>query len=391
MAAVSIRHLGKDKTSAQGPGSGKPQGRGVNRILGDISLEIGDGELLVLIGPSGCGKTTLLRCIAGLEEPTRGEILIDGQRMNEVPPQERDIAMVFQSYALYPHMTVRENLAFGLRLRKTPPDEIARKVDEAAQMLEIAHLTERYPRELSGGQRQRVAMGRAVVRRPKVFLFDEPLSNLDAALRQQMRLELLRLHRRLGATMVYVTHDQVEAMTLASRIAVLRRGELMQVGTPTELYTKPATTFVARFFGTPEMNLIDGEIRDGWFRASGLELGTEAPGFPAGDAVLGVRAEDLVLVPASGPASGPVIGDGNGGSAPGQARGQVDVIEHLGSEDLVHVRCGDKLLVVRCPVGSSPRPGSAIGLRVQPGRAHLFQRPQGDQDGARLVAPASAA
>jgi ABC-type sugar transport system ATPase subunit len=381
MAAVSIRHLGKDKTSSQGQAQGKSPGRGVTRILGDVSLEVGDGELLVLIGPSGCGKTTLLRCIAGLEEPTRGEILIDGQRMNEVPPQERDIAMVFQSYALYPHMTVRENLAFGLRLRKTPPAEIERKVDEAAQMLEIAHLVDRYPRELSGGQRQRVAMGRAVVRRPKVFLFDEPLSNLDAALRQQMRLELLRLHRRLGATMVYVTHDQVEAMTLASRIAVLRRGELMQVGTPTELYTQPATTFVARFFGTPEMNLIDGAIRDGWFRASGLELGAAAPGFPAGDAVLGVRAEDLALGPAD-PASD---------AAPGQARGHVDVIEHLGSEDLLHVRCGEKLLVVRSPVGSSPPSGSAVSVRVQPGRAHLFRCPQGEQDGARLGSTAGAA
>jgi multiple sugar transport system ATP-binding protein len=375
MASVSIRHLGMDKIAARGPEGGARGG--VNRILGDISLEIANGELLVLVGPSGCGKTTLLRCIAGLEEPTRGEIAIDGRVVNEVPPQERDIAMVFQSYALYPHMTVRENLAFGLRLRKTPPAELTRLVEEAAQVLEIGHLLSRYPRELSGGQRQRVAMGRAVVRRPKVFLFDEPLSNLDAALRQQMRLELLRLHRRLGATMVYVTHDQVEAMTLASRIAVLRRGELMQVGTPSEVYTRPRSTFVARFFGTPEMNLIEGSIRGGWFE-SGLGLRSEASGYPEGEAVLGVRAEDLLFA-----ASGPAAAEEPASSS---ARGQIDLIEHLGSEDLLHVRCGDRTLVARSPVGTTPPPGTSVNLLVAPGRAHLFRRPaKGDEDGARLA------
>jgi ABC-type sugar transport system ATPase subunit len=375
MASVSIRHLGMDKAAARGTGSGARGAK--NRILGDVSLEIADGELLVLVGPSGCGKTTLLRCIAGLEEPTRGEIAIDGRVVNEVPPQERDIAMVFQSYALYPHMTVRDNLGFGLRLRKTPSAELNRLVEEAAEMLEIGPYLSRYPRELSGGQRQRVAMGRAVVRRPKVFLFDEPLSNLDAALRQQMRLELLRLHRRLGATMVYVTHDQVEAMTLASRIAVLRRGELMQIGTPSEIYTRPRSTFVASFFGTPEMNLVLGRIAGGWFE-SGLGLRSEAAGFPEGDAVLGVRAEDLLFA-----AAGPAAAE----STTGSARGQIELIEHLGSEDLLHVRCGDKTLVARSPVGSTPPSGATVNLLVAPGRGHLFQRPDPDQvdgDGPRL-------
>src|SRR5579883_2643060 len=208
MARITLDGIGKD---AEGP-------KGPTRILGSVSLEIGEGELLVLVGPSGCGKTTLLRCIAGLETITRGELRFDGERVNEREPRDRDVAMVFQSYALYPHLTVRENLAFGLKMRRTPPGEIGRRVDEAAAMLGIEPLLERLPRQLSGGQRQRVAMGRAVVRRPRVFLFDEPLSNLDAALRGQMRVELKRLHARLGATMVYVTHDQVEAMTLADRI-----------------------------------------------------------------------------------------------------------------------------------------------------------------------------
>ena len=283
MASVSIRGLCKDKPSALGKG-------GLHRILHEISMEIADGEFLVLVGPSGCGKTTLLRCIAGLEEPSAGELQIDRQRMNEVAPQSRDIAMVFQSYALYPHMTVYDNLSFGLKMRNTPPGEIKKLVEEAANMLEIGHLLSRYPRELSGGQRQRVAMGRAVVRRPKAFLFDEPLSNLDAALRQQMRLELLRLHRRLKATMIYVTHDQVEAMTLADRIAILRQGRIEQMGSPSQLYDQPVNTFVARFFGTPEMNLIDGKMEDGWFVADGIPFRVHLPGYESQPVTLGVRA-----------------------------------------------------------------------------------------------------
>ena len=365
MAAVSIRHLGIDKPSAARKAAGP------NRILGDVSLDIVDGEFLVLVGPSGCGKTTLLRCVAGLEELTRGEIFIDGQRVNDLAPRDRDIAMVFQSYALYPHMTVFDNLAFGLRMRKTSTTEISRLVDEAAQMLEIHHLLQRYPRELSGGQRQRVAMGRAVVRRPKVFLFDEPLSNLDAALRQQMRLELLRLHRRLQSTMVYVTHDQVEAMTLADRIAVLRQGALEQIGTPQELYLKPKNVFVAKFFGAPEMNMLPGRITAGQFVREGAELPLQlpVPGLPDGKAVLGIRAEDLHLMTAE---------------SSGQLSAQVDVIEHLGAEDLVHVRSGASSLVARCAVQQTPATGAQVQLRLEVERCHFFSCEAGPTEGHRL-------
>src|SRR3954447_6977209 len=229
MAELRIDHVGKD--------------HGATRVLGDVSLTIADGELVVLVGPSGCGKLTLLRCVAGLEELSRGAIRMDGVDITRAEPRDRDIAMVFQSYALYPHLSVRDNLAFGLKMRKTPKDEIARRIGDAAEMLGLTPLLDRRPAQLSGGQPPRVARGRAVVRRPRVFLFDEPLSNLDASLRGQMRVELKRLHRTLGATMVYVTHDQVEAMTLADRIAVLDQGAVMQVGPPGELYARPANRF----------------------------------------------------------------------------------------------------------------------------------------------------
>ena len=362
MASVSIRGLCKDKPSALGKA-------GLHRILHEISMEIADGEFLVLVGPSGCGKTTLLRCIAGLEEPSAGELQIDRQRMNEVAPQSRDIAMVFQSYALYPHMTVYDNLSFGLKMRNTPPGEIKKLVEEAANMLEIGHLLSRYPRELSGGQRQRVAMGRAVVRRPKAFLFDEPLSNLDAALRQQMRLELLRLHRRLKATMIYVTHDQVEAMTLADRIAILRQGRIEQMGSPSQLYDQPVNTFVARFFGTPEMNLIDGKMEDGWFVADGIPFRVHLPGYESQPVTLGVRAEDLHLHQSD-------VAD--------LPRGRIDVVEHHGHEDLLHVRCGDKVLSVRSLAHKSPPPGTEVSLLVSTESCHLFQRRDGQGDGQRL-------
>src|SRR5437764_781231 len=272
MAQLTLDHVGKD--------------HGATRVLGDVSLRVADGELLVLVGPSGCGKSTLLRCIAGLEELSRGAIRMDSVDITRAEPRDRDIAMVFQSYALYPHLSVRDNLAFGLKMRKTPADEIARRIGDAAEMLGLGALLERRPAQLSGGQRQRVAMGRAVVRRPKVVLFDEPLSNLDAALRGQMRVELMRLHQRLGATMVYVTHDQVEAMTLADRIAVLNQGALMQVGPPAELYARPANVFVARFIGTPEMNLVDADAA----RATRL-----CATLPAVVQTVGIRAEDLRL------------------------------------------------------------------------------------------------
>jgi multiple sugar transport system ATP-binding protein len=361
MATVSIRHLGVKK-----PASAKHSGALVS-ILEDISLEIKESELLVLIGPSGCGKSTLLRCIAGLEQPSSGEIVIDGQSVNDLLPCDRDIAMVFQSYALYPHMTVFDNLAFGLRMRRTPTDELNRRVNEAARMLEISHLMQRYPRELSGGQRQRVAMGRAVVRRPRAFLFDEPLSNLDATLRQQMRLELRRLHQELCTTTIYVTHDQIEAMTLADRIAVIKQGTLVQIGTPNELYDRPANTFVARFFGTPEMNLIEGRVEDGVFLAEdgATMLQTAVSGFPSGPAIFGVRAEHLSME-----TGGRLDNDGKD-----VIRGTVEVVENLGSEALAHVRVGKHRLIARCLVQSAPNTGQDVRLKVSPQRWHLFAQP----------------
>jgi ABC-type sugar transport system ATPase subunit len=337
MATVSLRGLGKD--------------HGANRVLGEVSLEIADGELLVLVGPSGCGKSTLLRCVAGLEAPSRGAVAIDGRDVTRSEPRDRDIAMVFQSYALYPHLSVRENLAFGLKMRKTPGKEIEARVAAAAAMLGLEPLLDRRPAALSGGQRQRVAMGRAVVRRPKVFLFDEPLSNLDASLRAQMRLELLRLHQQLGATMIYVTHDQVEAMTLADRIAVLDAGALLQVGPPDELYARPADRFVARFIGMPEMNLLPVD------KAAAL-----GGPLPAGTVEVGVRAEDLRL-------------DLSGAGAPAR----VEVIEHLGWEALVHAALDGQSLVVRVESGRAPRPGDTVHLRVPPEKLHPF-----DRDGRRL-------
>jgi ABC-type sugar transport system ATPase subunit len=330
MAELRIAHVGKD--------------HGAQRILGDVSIDVADGEFLVLVGPSGCGKSTLLRCIAGLEELSRGAIFMNGADISRAEPRDRDIAMVFQSYALYPHLSVRDNLAFGLRMRKTPPAEVARRVDEAAAMLGLGPLLERRPAQLSGGQRQRVAMGRAVVRRPQVFLFDEPLSNLDASLRGQMRVELKRLHQKLGATMVYVTHDQVEAMTLADRIAVLDQGALQQVGPPGELYARPANRFVARFIGTPEMNLVDAAAAT----AAGL-----CAALPAGVTTAGVRAEDLQLA-SSGVA------------------GRIDVVEALGPEALVHVAVAGLTLVARVDGRAVPRAGEAVQVSVDPARWHLF-------------------
>ncbi|MDB4967953.1 MAG: carbohydrate transporter ATP-binding protein family [Myxococcales bacterium] len=341
MASLTIDHVGKD--------------HGATRVLGDVSLTVADGELLVLVGPSGCGKSTLLRCIAGLEELSRGAIVMDGVDITRAEPRDRDIAMVFQSYALYPHLSVRDNLAFGLKMRKTAPGEIARRIGDAAEMLGLDALLDRRPAQLSGGQRQRVAMGRAVVRRPKVFLFDEPLSNLDAALRGQMRVELMRLHQRLGATMVYVTHDQVEAMTLADRIAVLSQGALMQVGPPAELYARPTNLFVARFLGTPEMNIVGAAAA----QASGL-----VAALPDTVASVGVRAEDLHV-------------------APGGVGAQVDVVEHLGPEALVHLRVEMIELTARVDARQVPRVGERITVAVDAARLHCFdaagQRVEGRQ------------
>jgi sn-glycerol 3-phosphate transport system ATP-binding protein len=304
-------------------------------VIHGIDVDIADGEFVVIVGPSGCGKSTLMRMVAGLESITSGEIVIDGRTVNNLEPAERDIAMVFQNYALYPHMSVFQNMAYGLKIRKMSKDEIRKRVEAAAQILELGPLLERRPRQLSGGQRQRVAMGRAIVREPKVFLFDEPLSNLDAKLRVAMRLELLKLHRRLGTTSLYVTHDQVEAMTLAHRMIVMNKGIPEQIGTPMEVFERPASTFVASFIGSPPMNLVTVNVQgDGTLKtAGGFDLAiapTEVPSAVRGRSlVMGIRPEHMVL------------------NAPG-ARMEVEMVETLGSEQLVHGRCGDAELVVRC-------------------------------------------
>src|SRR4051812_17484210 len=267
---------------------------GTNPIVKGVDLKVERGEFLVMVGPSGCGKSTLLRLVSGLEAADSGDILLDGTRVNELPPRDRDVGMVFQSYALYPHMTVRENLAFGLTLRRVPKAEIDARVNEAAQLLELALLLDRKPKQLSGGQRQRVAMGRAIVRRPQVFLFDEPLSNLDAALRVQMRGELARLHQRLKSTMIYVTHDQVEAMTLATRLAVFNKGKLQQVGAPLDLYRKPANKFVAGFLGSPAMNFVRARVSGATLAGEGFTL--HAPSDAQGAEVFaGFRPQDVTL------------------------------------------------------------------------------------------------
>jgi multiple sugar transport system ATP-binding protein len=327
---------------------------GETPVVRGVSLEVDAGEFLVLVGPSGCGKSTCLRMIAGLEEVTGGEVRIGGVRVNEKPPRDRDIGMVFQSYALYPHMTVRENLAFGLTLRKVAKAEIDMRVAEAARMLALEPLLSRRPKELSGGQRQRVAIGRAVVRRPSLFLFDEPLSNLDAALRVQMRAEILALHRRLGTTMVYVTHDQVEAMTLATRIAVLEVGVLQQVGTPDELFHRPANRFVAGFIGSPAMNFLEGRWHDGAFEGGGLTLAMPEVRVDAGPASLGIRPHDLSLAARGIP-------------------GTVAVVESMGWESYLHVDTEAGRLVARVEGGAQGlSAGSRVHLDAPVERLHLF-------------------
>ncbi|MBI5498755.1 MAG: sn-glycerol-3-phosphate ABC transporter ATP-binding protein UgpC [Deltaproteobacteria bacterium] len=354
---------------------------GAVHVVRGVDLTIADGEFLVLVGPSGCGKSTVLRMIAGLEEVTEGELKIGDRDVRGVAPRDRDIAMVFQSYALYPHMSVRQNLAFGLRVRKFPKDDIAARVQEVAAVLELDRLLDRLPKELSGGQRQRVAMGRAMVRRPKAFLFDEPLSNLDAALRSQMRVEIKRLHRELGATMVYVTHDQVEAMTLADRIALLHQGTLQQVGRPDELYDRPANTFVAGFIGSPAMNLLDGILggeRDTpVVKASDAVIPVLAGGLPADLAPaarvrLGVRPHDLALADVR--VASPGVG----------FRGTVEVLEPLGWEVHLHVRGTFGLLTARLERSVLPAgfgAGHPVRLVVDPSKVHLFDGETGHRLG----------
>ena len=341
----------------------------------ELTLPIADGELLVLVGPSGSGKSTVLRMIAGLERPTGGRLLIADRDVTALRPQERDVAMVFQSYALYPHMTVGENMAFGLRIRKQEPALVDRRVKEVAESLGLGHLLDRKPAQLSGGQRQRVALGRAIVREPKAFLFDEPLSNLDAQLRVDTRAELARLHRRLGATMVYVTHDQVEAMTLGTRVAVLKDGILQQVAPPMELYRRPLNQFVAGFIGSPSMNFVRGVAR-----RDGDRAGFTAPGFALslpiegarreGDVILGVRPQDIALDRA----------------LDGQPRAVVSLVEPLGSEQIVHLTiAGGKDLVALVGSEVAPCIDEVVSLRVPPNATHLFD----PDSGARLTTQSS--
>jgi multiple sugar transport system ATP-binding protein len=332
--------------------------------LHGIDLEIQDGEFVVFVGPSGCGKSTLLRCIAGLEEITAGELWIGEQQVNEVPPAKRGIAMVFQSYALYPHMSVAENMAFGLRLAGFTKDAMKAAVTRAAQILQIEHLLERKPKALSGGQRQRVAIGRAIVRKPGVFLFDEPLSNLDAALRVQMRVELSRLHRELQTTMIYVTHDQVEAMTLANRIVVLSAGRIEQVGTPMELYHKPVNRFVAGFIGSPKMNFLDGVLHDGGHvrlkDGTCVPVSADTSKLAAGAKVtLGIRPEHIVAT----------------GSRTDEAvKAFVQLAEHLGDTTYLHVTVGDspEPLTVRTDPENPLNTGDTAWLTLPPQRCFLF-------------------
>jgi sn-glycerol 3-phosphate transport system ATP-binding protein len=331
MASISLRNV--IKRYGHGPKA--------NQVIHGVSAEVPDGEFVVIVGPSGCGKSTLLRMVAGLEEISGGEIAIGSRVVNEVEPAERDIAMVFQNYALYPHMSNFDNMAYGLRIKGVPKDEIRARVDKAAKILELGHLLERKPRELSGGQRQRVAMGRAIVRQPQVFLFDEPLSNLDAKLRAQTRLEIQKLHRELSTTSLFVTHDQVEAMTLAQRIIVMNAGVMDQFGTPEEVYHRPATTFVASFIGSPPMNLLK-----------------HAPGVTEGQ-ILGIRPEHLVL-------------DAAGWTV------QVEQVELLGAERLIYGRVGEEQLIMRLDEGKpAPEVGATVHMAASPERLHWFDAASG--------------
>ncbi len=337
-------------------------------VIKSLDLEIKDHEFMVLVGPSGCGKSTALRMIAGLEEISGGTIAIGDRVVNDLPPKDRDIAMVFQSYALYPHMTVRENLEFGLKIRKMPKADIDKLVNHAAQMLGIDHLLDRKPRELSGGQRQRVAVGRAIVRQPSVFLFDEPLSNLDAKLRVQMRAEIAKLQQRLQTTTIYVTHDQVEAMTMGQRVAVLKDGDLKQVGSPMELYDRPANVFVASFIGTPPMNFVAATIT-----ASGATLATAKFDLPVPASLRGVtnRNDGRKVVVGIRPENILETGvEGRGETAALEA--EVEIAEPLGNEVIVHARVGDALLVAKLEPHRVPKLGEKINLFVELDSLHLF-------------------
>ena len=366
MASVSLREIYKKYAG------------GVIAVS-DFNIEIKDKEFIILVGPSGCGKSTTLRMIAGLEEISEGELYIGDRLVNDIAPKDRDIAMVFQNYALYPHMTVFENMAFGLKLRKVPKDEIARKVEEAARILDIAHLLDRKPKALSGGQRQRVALGRAIVREPQVFLLDEPLSNLDAKLRAQMRTEISKLHKKLGTTFIYVTHDQTEAMTMGDRIVVMKDGYIQQIDTPTNLYNDPVNQFVAGFIGSPQMNFIDAKLLkvDGKYV---VEFGSEDTKTTRGvkyqvtvpeskvdpevleplvdqEVVLGVRPECIHDEPATG-----VINT------------TVEVTEMMGAETYLYLNCEGIQLTARVSPRSDVRPQDELKVAIDPNRIHIFDK-----------------
>ena len=348
MASISLRNV--VKRYGTGPKA--------NQVIHGVNVEILDGEFVVIVGPSGCGKSTLLRMVAGLEEVSAGEIAIGARVVNEVEPADRDIAMVFQNYALYPHMTVFDNMAYGLKIKKVPADEIRVRVDKAAKILELGGLLERRPRELSGGQRQRVAMGRAIVRNPQVFLFDEPLSNLDAKLRAQTRLEIQKLHRELGVTSLFVTHDQVEAMTLAQRMIVMNAGHMEQVGTPEEVYQRPATTFVASFIGSPPMNLLEGQALGRNFSVGGIELPLPAAAPRDGELIMGLRPEHL---------------DHWHSSSSGGWPFKVEMLEMLGAERLVYGRLGSAAFTLRIDAMlAPPRVGEMLRLEVSAPQLHWF-------------------
>ena len=348
MAAIELRRLTKSF--------------GAYTALRELDLTVADGEFLVLLGPSGCGKSTTMRIVAGLDEPTSGEILIGGRRVNDIPARDRDLAMVFQNYALYPHMTVGENIGYPLKIRKVARREREELVRAAAQRVDMQHLLTRRPAELSGGQRQRVALARAIVRRPQVFLMDEPLSNLDAKLRTVMRGELKNLQRDLGVTTIYVTHDQVEAMTLADRIVVLNKAVIQQIGTPAEIYARPANIFVAGFIGSPPMNLLPGRVERCSFTSEGGQFPLDRPD---GDVTLGIRPEHVRLA-----------SEENGHFA-----GTVFSSELLGDCTILTVRAGELLVSAKLPPEVRPEMGSPVRLAFEPGRLHLFDTGSGERRG----------
>ena len=350
MGSITLRNV--QKTYGRGSAAVK--------VIHGVNVEIADGEFVVIVGPSGCGKSTLLRMVAGLEEISSGEIAIGGRLVNGLEPSERDIAMVFQNYALYPHMTVYDNMAYGLKIARLPKAEIDARVQKAARILELSQLLQRKPRQLSGGQRQRVAMGRAIVRAPQVFLFDEPLSNLDAKLRAQTRLEIRKLHAELGVTSLFVTHDQVEAMTLAQRMIVINAGRIEQIGTPEEVYGRPASTFVAGFIGSPPMNLIEGVADGSRLTVGGTVLPLPATAPRAGALTMGIRPEHAEL------------------SAEGLWPLRVETTEMLGAERLLYGRLGEAMCTVRIDATlPAPRAGETVRVVAQPPHLHWFDAASG--------------